>query len=369
MLFPLPASATTTIVAGEARTVSQEFSKSVQREFPIQADGTVSLHNRHGKTTVRTWSKPMTRIDVTIRVEARTAEDAADVFERIDIDFSNTPRSVRAETVISSSNSWWSWGGSDDKYEIDYLVHLPASVNLELEHHYGDVVADPLDGKADVRVKYGNVRLEGIRQELRLELSYGNGTVVEARQTDAKIAYGKLYVNKTNRATLLTRYSKIFIDQATEAVIDSRYDQFEIGPVEHLDVDARYGNLEIESVSSIRCKANYTDIIIRQLTESGDFDMSYGGLRILHLPDRFSQLLLTGQYTDFRVAVAPEAAYTLEATCSYADLRYPANLQITLDQTRSTSREVKGYARQQQATGRIKATASYGGLRLSLADR
>ena len=97
--------------------------------------------------------------------------------------------------------------------------------------------------------------------------------------------------------------------------------------------------------------------------------MEYGGLRILRLADRFSELLLDGRYTDFRVAVDADAAYALTAACNFADLRYPSDLHLTLDQRRNTSREVKGYSRNQHAGSRINATVSYGGLRLTVADR
>lgn len=85
----------------------QEFTKTVKKEFPINATGTVDLSNKYGKVDVHTWERDRVKIDVTIVVDARSESTAQEVFNRIQIDFSNDDSFVKAETSIETNKSWW----------------------------------------------------------------------------------------------------------------------------------------------------------------------------------------------------------------------------------------------------------------------
>ena len=93
---------------------AQEFTKTIKKEFSLNANGTVNLVNKYGKIDVKTWDKSRAKIEVTIVVKAGSESHAQVVFERIRIDFSNDDSFVKAETIIESNkSSWFDWGSSD----------------------------------------------------------------------------------------------------------------------------------------------------------------------------------------------------------------------------------------------------------------
>ncbi|MCB0522672.1 MAG: hypothetical protein H6577_10795 [Lewinellaceae bacterium] len=345
---------------------AQEFTKTIKKEFPINATGTVNLINKYGKVDVKTWDKNRTKIDVTIVVKAKSESAAQDIFDRIRVDFTNDDNFVKAETLISSKQtSWWNWGDSKSEYQINYEVFMPQSGSLDLSNKYGDTTVEPITGKANVDVKYGNFRLESIGGDLSIELGYGNGTVVKARNVTADVSYSKLNLNDVQDVNFTTKYSKLFVDKGASLKAESRYDQFNLAKVDRFNCQSRYGNVEVGEAESVIAVSRYTDYRINKLRDNGDFDLEYGGLRVENLSKGFSGVNLNGKYSDFKIHVEDGASYSLDAATKYAGIGYPASLNVTYEKERGDSHEVKGHAGASGARSVIKANLDYGGLKVN----
>nr|MCU0347380.1 hypothetical protein [Saprospiraceae bacterium] len=195
-------------------TAVQDFTKTIKKEFPLNANGTVNLVNKYGKIDVKTWEKNRAKVEVTIVVKAASESQAQSVFNRIRIEFANDDSFVKAETLIESSKgSWFDWGGSDKtEFQINYLVFMPASASLDLSNKYGDALVAPLSGKTKVDVKYGNFRLEGASAGLNVTLDYGNGTIVKSGDATINVSYSKLNLNEVGNVSLTSKYSKLMLD-------------------------------------------------------------------------------------------------------------------------------------------------------------
>ena len=344
---------------------AQEFTKTIKKEFPINATGAVNLVNKYGKVDVKTWDKNRAKIDVTIVVKAGSESDAQRVFDRIRIDFTNDDNFVKAETVIESTkSSWWSWGNDHSEFQINYEVFMPQTCALDLSNKYGDAFVAPLSSKAAVDVKYGNFRLEGVGGDLNVKLGYGNGTVVKARDVVADVSYSKIIFNDMRDATMETSYSKITVDNGADLKVESRYDQFSIAKISRFNCQSRYGNMEIGDVENIVAVSRYTDYKIGRLGDNGDFDLQYGGLRVDHLAKGFSSVNMLGKYSDFKIEVEDGASYIFDAATNYAGITYPEGLNVTFEKDKGTSHEVKGHKGTQNARSVIKASLNYGGLKV-----
>ncbi len=344
---------------------AQEYTKIIKKEFPLNANGTVNLVNKYGKIDVKTWDKSRAKIDVTIVVKAGSESQAQGVFDRIRIDFSNDDSFVKAETIIESNkSSWFDWGSSDrTEFQINYQVYMPATASLDLSNKYGDALVAPLSGKAKVNVKYGNFRLEGIGG-LTLDLDYGNGTVVKAGDASVNVSYSKLSLNDVNNVTMTSKYSKLTVDNGANLSAESRYDEFTLAKVDHLECNTKYGSMTVGSAESISATGQYTDIKVDRLKDNGTFDLMYGGLRIENVSKGFAKINLVGKYSDFKIGIEDGASYTLDATANFAGIAYPDGLVVTYEKEKGTSHEVKGHAGTQNARSAIKASLSYGGLKV-----
>lgn len=347
-------------------TGTQEFTRTITKDFPISATGKVSLANKYGRVEVRTWNRNRVKIEVNIIVKAKSESAADDLFDRIDIDFTNSSNFVSAETRIEpEKSSWFDWSfSSDAEFQINYEVFLPGSVDLSLRNKYGDAFVEPIAGKVELEIKYGNIRLERLDNTLDLTLGYGSGTVVSARNVNADLGYAKLNIDDADDVSLVSKYSKVTIDNAWLVSGESKYDDIVLGKIRKMNLQAKYGNVEIREAKELNASAKYTDFKVEKLVEGGVFELQYGGLKVERLARGFSMLELKGKYADFKINVEPGSSYLLDAETNYAGIAYPAGLQLTYEKDRGGSQSVKGHVGTSGARSVIKANLDYGGLKV-----
>ena len=79
----------------------REYSKTINKQFPITTDGMVEISNRYGKVEIKTWDNSEVKVEVVISVNATSEDRAEDVFDRITIDFNSGRDFVSATTELS----------------------------------------------------------------------------------------------------------------------------------------------------------------------------------------------------------------------------------------------------------------------------
>lgn len=345
--------------------IKKEYTKTIKKEFDIAADGHVSITNKYGQVNINTWDKNQVKIEVTITVHARSQEVADNVFERMNVDFSNGGDYVRAETEIGSKSKGWNWWGSsnNDDYSIDYEVYMPQSNDLELHNKYGNSHISTINGKLTAGIKYGNIRMEEVGGELDLTLGYGNGTVVKSGHTGITLKYGKIRIKETEDLDIQSKHSKVFIDRARDVKSISKYDTYELGVINNFKNQGKYDNIEITSAKSIRALSKYTDFDVENIEQSADFDLEYGSATIA-MAKNFSDVQVLGRYTEYRIHVEDGTGYKLDATSKYAGIRYPNEMKIIYEKEKGSHHEVEGYIGDENTGRIIKARLDYGGLKV-----
>jgi len=351
--------------AAIAPPAKKEFTKIIKKEFDISPTGTTSLSNKYGRIEVKTWDRNRVKIGVTIVVNTSSESKAQQVFDQIQIHFSNSPDRVRAETEINQRNSsWFDWGSSKNDYAIHYEVFLPPTNNLELENKYGDVVVEALEGRGDIAVKYGDFRLERLGDDSKLNLAYGNGVLHEAADLTTEIRYARLTLKAIKDLAIESKYSKIFIDRAGDIRSLSKYDNYELGEIRDLTNEGKYDNFSIQLADKVKIESKYTELNIEQLNRSLNVDMEYGGARVKRVSQGFTDILLDGRYSDFKIDLEGRCNFHMEAQATYAGIRYPSDMVVEYEKEKGSSHQVKGHCGDASA-GSIKAELSYGGLKIS----
>ncbi len=344
-------------------TVKEEFTKTIKKSFNISSDGNVALTNKYGRINLTTWNKNEVKIDVTITVKTRNESTANDIFDRINVDFSNTGSSVRAETTIESQKSNWWGSNSKGDFKIDYEVSMPKNASLELRNKYGDAEIDAIGGDAQVVVKYGNFNLRSVGGKTEIDLGYGNATVGEIGDGNIVIKYSKLKVKKANQVNLESKYSKIYIEGADKLKTITKYDSYDIGEIQELSNQGKYDHFKIEKVDHFRAFSKYTDYVVQDLSKNAECEMRYGGVKIENLRQGFEMVSFECEYTDCKVYMDNGASFQLDAIADYSTIRYPDNMEVSYDKNRSNTHEVRGHRGSKNA-GKIKARLRYGGLKI-----
>jgi predicted transcriptional regulator YdeE len=346
------------VAAGSTR----DFTKTINKQFNMAADGRVDLDNKYGKIDVKTWENNAVRISVRIVVEAQSESDAREVFDRITVDFYNSASAVGATTEIASKkSSWWSWGNNKDDFSINYEVYMPATANLEVDAKYCDVYTMPLNGEAQLDIKYGNLRAEGFTEDCELMLAYGNGSISRVRDLKLELSYGNLELGEAGDITAEIAYGKLDADRARDLFIESRYSNFKLGEVREFRNEGKYDNIEIAAVDEITCETHYTSVSVGRLARRSNMDMAYGSAKFRQIENTIDEIVLNGRYTDFKLHMQPSVACSLDVAGRYTDIRLPSNLDKNYDVKDGSSYEVRG-TMGRGGNAIVRARLSYGGL-------
>ncbi len=351
-----------------APIAKKEFTRTINKEYDIAADGIVGMHNKYGKVDIKTWDKNQVKATVTITVNASNESKADEMFERINVAFENGNDFVKGQTTIESTkkgwmSSWWNDSGNSE-FTIDYEVFMPASCNLDLSNKYGHSTVASLEGKASVTVKYGDIRMDGLGGDLELDVGYGNATITNSRDVSALIKYGKLRVETARDVKVESKYSKVYITKAADIESVSKYDTYRLGEVQDLRNQGKYDDFEIDRANAINVASRYSDFDIQHLIKKAKFEMEYGGLTIEDLAKNFAKVEVKARYTNIKIDIQDGAQYDMDIATTHAGIRYPDEADINYNVQRSSSHEVKGSVGAKGSNSLVYIRTDYGNVKL-----
>lgn len=342
---------------------NREFTKTIKKEFDISADGTTGIHNKYGKVDIQTWDRNRVKVEVVIEVKAGSEDVAQSIFDRIDIDFSNSSNYVRARTEIASqSGNWWKDKSQKADYSINYQVWIPETNQLELQTSYCDSKVAPLRSSATVEVKYGNLEMGGLRDDLNLKLAYGKADINRVGNTQIESAHCTITLAEAKDIDIESKYSTIVVERAGDIRSETKYDTYKLGEIGEFRNTGKYDNLEIQQARSIYVDSDYTHFYTRSISKSINIEISYGDITVEEIKPGFSQATLLGDYTDFKLGVASNTSFELDANAIYAGIGYPRDLQVEYEKEKMNAHEVKGHSG--GSGGTIKARLRYGALKV-----
>jgi hypothetical protein len=343
---------------------SEEFTKTITKQFDIARDGTVGIMNKYGSIDIRTWNESQVKIEVTLKVEAKNQEMANGFFDRVTITFDNSPAVVRAATELETTTGWKSWfdfGSDSDEFEINYVVHAPSTVALELDNKYGDIYVGDMNNRATINLKYGDMKLGAINGKTTIAMGYSDGTITSTKDLDLDLSYSELYAGQTGNISFNGKYSDLEVEMAGDVSATTGYVDVKIQKMGRLTNVGKYDDFSIDEAASVDVNAKYSGFTVSHLHEYAEFDMSYGSINIDFVYPNFQSITVNTSYTDVSIDVDDKASFHLEAATKYCGIdHYGLEVYHEIDKTGESS--VKGYRGSRDASSKIVATMSYGEL-------
>jgi hypothetical protein len=345
----------------------QDFTKVFTRTFNVNSNETVLLNNKYGKINVSTGNSKEVRVNVTVTVHAAQQNKANEVFDRIQIKFSQDAKTVKTETLIDASDcskKWWDEqsGCGNSDYSIDYEVVMPIGTKLNISNKYGNTAVAPTGSSVSIDQKYGNFKLEGAT-DATVTLGYGTGVVTRCASLNGTIGYGTFRVDNANDVLLKSKFSKLKLQNVHNVNLTSTYDDCVVGKATTLNLDTRYGDFNINQVNNLTVQSHYTNFRVARLDNNADFATAYGTVKIEQVMRNFAEIHLKGSYTDFILGIETGAQYQLDASGAYADIQKPANFKPNISKANGKTRTIQG-----NSTGAahpkslIRANVKYGDL-------
>lgn len=366
-----------------------EKTKTYQRNFDVAPNALLLLDNRYGSTEVVESKTNKVSIDVVVRVWGNQMSSIEDKLDEIFVDITGTKNRVSAVTSIGNTQwSWSFWKNNSISYEINYVVHAPATMIMEVSQKYGDIKVARSTNALKIVCAYGNVDLGQISGETnRIELDYANNSHIEhISQAQIDTDYSNLVVGSSNYLNLHTDYSDIELKQVKKVDVDMDYGQLNIvsasvvhGNTDYVDVQMGtigqfnlamdYGDLRVKQLISSgslsKLTTSYTEVAIDQLNSSLEVDMQYGQLDIDKWSGPQGQLDIEAQYTDISLSYDPLFSFSSTLYGSYITPKGLSNLESTKRIEKSNSFTFEGYFKQFVEKKQLIINARYGSIQLN----
>ena len=343
LLFIIPISLSATNKGKYTKT------KTINKEFNVTKNATLTISNKYGNVDVFTWDKNVISIKVTITTNGNDEEKVEKRLEQIDVDFDSSSNNVSAKTIIEQhSNSWRFWGEKNNvNMQINYHINMPVSNNANLSNDYGSISLDKLEGEAKINCDYGKIVIgELLNTTNSINIDYTNKSTIDF------IKDGKINAD----------YSSLHVERSGRTHLNADYSHISFGMVTVLDFNCDYGSLKISESGKLVGNSDYMHTNIGKMRGSGDFKMDYGSLKIGELGQNFKNLIVNSSYSHLKIGVTQATAFNIKAATSYSGFKYPDGFTMTKEVKNNTSKYYEGYYNQADSNNHIDLKTSYGGI-------
>lgn len=284
----------------------EEFSKTWEKTFEVKSDATLDIHNKYGNVNITTWKQNEISIKVIITVDVADQEKADIVLRGIRIEDEVSPEKVMVFTRFDSEKG----GKLNKKLHVDYIVKMPVNNNLKLVNKFGDVYISVLNGRADLKVSYGNLKCD----------------VLNNPNNRVKIAFasGKCVIGDFTSGSIEMKYSKLSVNKADKLKLDSRYSSFRIGSATTMDCESQYDKLEIERVGDLTLEGRFSGYEIGTVVRKLNLDLQYSGCEVERITSLASDISVENSFGGVELSFEEGTGYRLEARGEFGAVDYPS---------------------------------------------
>lgn len=326
-----------------------EKSKTINKEFTVNADALVNINSKYGNVDVITWDENRVVIEVRITVGGNNESKVMERLNKINVEFNASSTAVYARTVIQKVSSGWFGNNSSTSLQIDYKVKMPVTNKADLTNDYGTISLNELRGKARINCDYGKIIIGNLyHTENRIDMDYTSNSTIE-------------FINK---GEINADYSGLTIAKAKQIDLEADYTNVAIENIEDLTFDCDYGKLEVDNANTIQGNGDYLTMQFGKVFKKLKVVADYGGIKIKKLMKGFEYVKINSDYTGVKMGIDPEASFDFEVTLSYGGFSDDVeNINYMKKVVKNTSKYYEGSVNKENTGNRVIIDSDYGSIK------
>jgi len=327
-----------------------EKTKTIKKEFDVNADALLSIKNKYGNVDVVSWDQNRVEIEVTITVSGNNESKVIDRLSKIDVNFENSRSAVSAKTSIENSSKGWYNSNNKMNYQIDYKVKVPVTNSVDLSNDYGTITLNEIKGKAEINCDYGKILIGNLFHENNsINIDYTSDSEIELM----------------NGGTINADYSKFRIEKAKNIDLNADYTDSKFGHMEDLNFACDYGKLEVDRANNIDGNGDYLTIRIGTVYKNLSIDADYGGIKVDKLMKGFENVRIHSDYAGIKIGMDNDISFNFIGKSSYGGFDIEGeNVTYLKKVVKSNSKYYEGFVKQENSGAKIDISSEYGSVKL-----
>lgn len=323
----------------------EEMKRTINKTYPVQSKTMLEVSNQFGEIEITTWDKKELKVDIEIIVMGRNDRRAQELLDKIEVDIEESGSAIAFQTDFGNNMNT----RSDESFEVNYFIKLPAENEIEIENKFGDTFIGSRSGTTRLDISYGNVKTADLSGPLELELSFGKG-----------------YLGKTTESEIEVEYAELEMGDAAITIMEQQFSDVSITSVDQLELESKYGNVKIESANVVTCDVQFSGFTIDRLSDRIYMEANYvSNFKIGELSSDFSSVEFYGKFSGAEINLQKGLSADLEASFSFADLDVArSDVEFYYQAKEDHRSEYKGKINGGDPDRKIIVESSYGNLRL-----
>ena len=319
---------------------------SIKKTFIVNSNAGIDVDNKYGSISVSTWDEDKIDIDISIKVTGPNENWVNERLNSIDVDITALKSMVTAVTKLGSSSL--KSKGSNNSFEINYVIKIPKNGTVKLMNKYGNITILTLDGASDITCKYGKVTAGKLNNtNNRFQIEYCQNSTID-------------YIKN---GTIEARYSGLKINDSGNLNLDTNYTDLVVADGQNIKYDCNYGTLKFQKINSFSGSGNYLTISIAEISNNVNVDATYSKINISTITSKANNININTGYTDVSLGYDTNYAFDFDINTKYGNIKSDNSLDVSVTESKNASKRISGFNKK-KGQNKILINSNYGNVTL-----
>lgn len=321
--------------------------KNIKKTYIVNSNAGIDVDNKYGNINVTTWDDDKIDIDITIKVNGPNENWVNERLNSIDVEITAFKSLVSAVTKLGSSTL--KSKGSNNSFEINYLIKIPKNGSIKLVNKYGNIAIPNAESSTSIECKYGKVTLG--------KLNGSNNQIGIQYCQNSSIDYIKT-------GNIDARYSNLKINDSGNLNLNANYTDVNLNEGQNIKADCNYGTLKFQKINSLSGSGNYLTFVIGTISSNFSYDTNYSKITIGTMTEKAGNITMNSGYTDISIGYVPNYAFDFDISARYSNIKHDNSLEISVSEIKSNNKRIAGYYKK-KGQNKININSNYGNILLT----
>ncbi|HZI53224.1 MAG TPA: hypothetical protein VFD56_05970 [Chitinophagaceae bacterium] len=194
VLFLLPAAWVSAQEVTEKKKEKFAFvkEKNISKTYPASGNN-LSIDNSFGNVKFTAWDKNEIKIDVHIEASSDKEDVAQKIFDAISVSDKHLGKEIEFKTKIENNNN--NCKNCKSSMQIDFDVHLPVTVELDVSNSFGNIELPDYKGAVAVSSKFGKLTAGSLSNVKEVGVEFGSAAIKGMSNIDAEFKFSKIDID------------------------------------------------------------------------------------------------------------------------------------------------------------------------------
>ncbi|MEZ0184676.1 hypothetical protein B0A75_17640 [Flavobacterium oncorhynchi] len=321
--------------------------KNIKKTYIVNSNAGIDIDNKYGNISVSTWDEDKIDLDIIIKVTGPSENWVNEKLNSIDVNITALKSLVSAVTTIG--NSSLKSKGSNNFFEINYVIKIPKNGSAKLLNKYGDITTENIYGPADIACKYGKISLGKLNNS-------SNNVKIEYCQNSA--------IDYIKNGNIIARYSGLKINESGNLNLDTNYTDLVILEGQNIKYNCNYGTFKFQKINSFTGSGNYLTISIAEISNSVNLDTKYSKINISNVTSKANNVNINSGYSDVYMGYDMNYSFDFDINTRYGGIKSDNSLDVLINETKNTSKRISGFNKK-KGQNKVTINSNYGNVTLN----